>query len=68
LLIQRVAMSQSFNDVTTDNFAQLSSKIVAILAESTFIAIDTEFTGLGEKHDNVRAPYVHLLTFVRPTN
>ncbi|KAG2174926.1 hypothetical protein INT43_005988 [Umbelopsis isabellina] len=51
-------MSQSFNDVTTDNFSLLSSKIVAILAEATFIAIDTEFTGLGEKHDNVRAPNI----------
>lgn len=58
-------MSQSFNDVTTDNFSQLSSKIVAILAEATFIAIDTEFTGLGEKHDNVRAPYVILSDVLR---
>ncbi|KAI8579356.1 hypothetical protein K450DRAFT_242861 [Umbelopsis ramanniana AG] len=48
-------MSQSFNDVTTENLAQLYPKILHTLADATFIAIDTEFTGLGVKGDNVRA-------------
>jgi len=48
-------MSQSFNDVTTENIAQLYPKILHTLADATFIAIDTEFTGLGVKGDNVRA-------------
>jgi hypothetical protein len=48
-------MSQSFNDVTIENFEQLYPKIIETLADATFIAIDTEFTGLGEKNDNVRA-------------
>lgn len=48
-------MSQSFNDVTIENLAQLYPKILKTLEGATFIAIDTEFTGLGEKRDNVRA-------------
>jgi hypothetical protein len=55
LFIVTIYMSQSFNDVTVENLAQLYPKILSTLEDATFIAIDTEFTGLGEARDNVRA-------------
>ncbi|RHZ46318.1 hypothetical protein Glove_627g29 [Diversispora epigaea] len=59
-----------YNDITKDNLMSLQSKVTDALGRASFIALDTEFTGLGGKDANTRAPnieerYVNLCNVVK---
>ncbi|GES85832.1 target of EGR1 protein 1-like [Rhizophagus clarus] len=60
----------SFIDVTKENLVSFQHIIEKALNSASFIALDTEFTGLGGKEANTRAPnieerYVNLCKVVR---
>lgn len=49
-------MASSYNDITKDNIQPLKLAINHILSRASFISLDTEFTGLGGKDYDTRAP------------
>ncbi|CAB4395134.1 unnamed protein product [Rhizophagus irregularis] len=62
--------SLSFVDVTKENLVSIQHIIEKALNSASFIALDTEFTGLGGKEANTKAPnieerYVNLCKVVR---
>ncbi|CAG8544305.1 22070_t:CDS:2 [Dentiscutata erythropus] len=59
-----------FTDVNKDNISTLEHVIKNALNRASFIALDTEFTGLGGKEANTRAPnieerYINLCKVVK---
>ncbi|CAG8500234.1 14726_t:CDS:2 [Cetraspora pellucida] len=60
----------AFTDVTKENISSLEHIIKNALNRASFIALDTEFTGLGGKEANTRAPnieerYINLCKVVK---
>ncbi|RUP46041.1 ribonuclease H-like domain-containing protein [Jimgerdemannia flammicorona] len=62
--------SHFYNDITRENILQMALAINHILDKASFISIDTEFTGLGGKGYDTRAPLVksHALVAVGLTS
>ncbi|CAB4446122.1 unnamed protein product [Rhizophagus irregularis] len=52
--------SLSFVDVTKENLVSIQHIIEKALNSASFIALDTEFTGLGGKEANTKAPIILL--------
>ncbi|KAF9972045.1 Target of EGR1, member 1 (Nuclear) [Actinomortierella ambigua] len=65
-----MASIPTHNQVTRDNLAEMQPKVVELLKQATFIAIDVEFTGFGDnihatKASNVQERYENLCSIAK---
>ncbi|KAF9157573.1 Target of EGR1, member 1 (Nuclear) [Actinomortierella ambigua] len=68
--ITAAASIPTHNQVTRDNLAELQPKVVELLKQATFIALDVEFTGFGDnlnatKASNVQERYENLCSIAK---
>ena len=60
----------TYNQVTKDNLAAMQPMIVQLLKQASFLALDAEFTGLGQNAQTTRAKdiqerYQHLCALAK---